>query len=161
MSNFSRSQQVQAGAVQPEGPGFGDPFPSVSASPNHVYDSSRAVPPLPRMGVSVSDPVTATTAAQNSTGLGVTSGALTSRTRKDPPPVPSGADLEAQEGIRNCWVMCTGTPIGGWAALSPVLLEPLACCVCPRLASESQHSSCLILPSGRMKATMPGFRLSF
>lgn len=44
VSNFSRSWQVQAGVVRPEGPGFRDPFPPVSASPKSVADSTTPLP---------------------------------------------------------------------------------------------------------------------
>lgn len=68
VSNFSRSQQVPAGAARPEGPGFGDPFSPVSASPNRVPDSSRAA--LPPHGAPISDPVTMTAAAQDNMVVG-------------------------------------------------------------------------------------------
>lgn len=114
------------------------------------------------MGVPVSDPVTATTAAQNSTGLGVTSGAGPDLPhQKGPSSILSGADLEVQEGIRNWWVMCTGTPMGGWEPLHQFYLGHLpAVSVCVCAAQVSFQVSTLFfltLPSSRMKAAMPGF----
>lgn len=64
VSNFSRSWQVQAGVVRPEGPGFGDPFPPISASPNRVPDSTTPTPL--RIGTLVSDLMTTTAASQDS-----------------------------------------------------------------------------------------------